>query len=188
MTLYVIGTVPGSPEQMTPEARQAAGKATEFFGYGPYLDRLELRPDQTRVASDNREELDRARAALTRAAQGIDVAVVSGGDPGVFAMAAAICEAIESGLAEWRQVDLQIVPGVTALLAVAARIGAPLGHAWRIISSQGQRLVKEGRQLNTAEENLSELASQAKTVATTSCRSSGVRRSPAPSAPGCRRR
>lgn len=169
MTLYVIGTGPGSPDQMTPEARQAAGKATEFFGYGPYLDRLEPRPDQTRVASDNREELDRARAALTRAAQGIDVAVVSGvvsgGDPGVFAMAAAICEAIESGLAEWRQVDLQIVPGVTAMLAVAARIGAPLSHAWRVISSQGQRLVKEGRQLNSAEENLSELASQAKTFA-----------------------
>lgn len=86
-------------------------------------------------------------------------------DPGVFAMAAAICEAIESGLAEWRQVDLQIVPGVTAMLAVAARIGAPLSHAWRVISSQGQRLVKEGRQLNSAEENLSELASQAKTFA-----------------------
>lgn len=166
---FSIVLVPGSPDQMTPEARQAAGKATELFGYGPYLDRLELRPDQTRVASDNREELDRARAALTRAAQGIDVAVVSGvvsgGDPGVFAMAAAICEAIESGLAEWRQVDLQIVPGVTAMLAVAARIGAPLSHAWRVISSQGQRLVKEGRQLNSAEENLSELASQAKTFA-----------------------
>lgn len=77
-------------------------------------------------------------------------------------MAAAICEAMESGLAEWRQVDLQIVPGVTAMLAVAARIGAPLSHAWRV---QGQRLVKEGWQLNSAEENLSELASQAKTFA-----------------------
>jgi precorrin-3B C17-methyltransferase len=127
-TLYVIGTGPGSPEQMTPEAVAAVEKATEFFGYFPYIDRLSLRPDQIRVASDNREELDRAKAALTRAAAGVDVAVVSGGDPGVFAMAAAVCEAIEKGPEDWREIDLVITPGVTAMLAVAARSGAPLGH------------------------------------------------------------
>ncbi|MGD9916372.1 MAG: precorrin-3B C(17)-methyltransferase [Rhizobiaceae bacterium] len=132
--LFVIGTGPGSPEQMTPEALSAAASAQEFFGYGPYLDRLTLRPDQKRIASDNREELSRARAALERAAAGVAVAVVSGGDPGVFAMAAAMCEAIEAGPPEWRGIEMTIVPGVTAMLAVAARAGAPLGHDFCAIS------------------------------------------------------
>lgn len=126
--LYIIGTGPGNPDQMTPEAAKAVAASAEFFGYFPYIDRLNLRPDQQKIASDNRQELDRAGAALARAARGINVCVVSGGDPGVFAMAAAVCEAIETGPAEWRDVDLEIVPGVTAMLAVAARIGAPLGH------------------------------------------------------------
>lgn len=133
-TLYVIGTGPGSPEQMTPEAADAVTRAKEFFGYFPYLDRLSLRGDQIKVASDNREELNRANAALARAAAGIDVAVVSGGDPGVFAMAAAICEAIDRGPPEWRTIDIVVTPGVTAMLAVAARIGAPLGHDFCAIS------------------------------------------------------
>ncbi|MGO4438904.1 precorrin-3B C(17)-methyltransferase [Rhizobium sp. RAF56] len=132
--LFVIGTGPGNPEQMTPEARTAVVEASEFFGYGPYLDRLALRPDQTRLASDNREELDRAKAALDRAASGVSVCVVSGGDPGVFAMAAAVCEAIDHGPAAWRAVDLVILPGITAMLAVAARIGAPLGHDFCALS------------------------------------------------------
>lgn len=133
-TLYVIGTGPGNPDQMTPEASQAVARAEEFFGYFPYLDRLSLRSDQRKIASDNREELDRASAALTRAAAGVDVAVVSGGDPGVFAMAAAVCEAIEKGPSEWRGVDVVVTPGVTAMLAVAARAGAPLGHDFCAIS------------------------------------------------------
>ncbi|MBX9457196.1 MAG: precorrin-3B C(17)-methyltransferase [Rhizobium sp.] len=127
-TLYVIGTGPGNPDQMTPEAQRAVERAEEFFGYFPYLDRLSLRSDQRKIASDNREELDRASAALGRAAAGMNVAVVSGGDPGVFAMAAAVCEAIDAGPAEWRDVELVVTPGVTAMLAVAARAGAPLGH------------------------------------------------------------
>ncbi len=133
-TLYVIGTGPGGPQQMTPEAVDAVSKSTDFFGYGPYLDRLSLRPDQNRIASDNREELDRAQTALRHAAEGMNVCVVSGGDPGVFAMAAAICEAIDKGPAEWRGIDLVVTPGVTAMLAVAARIGAPLGHDFCAIS------------------------------------------------------
>lgn len=132
--LYVIGTGPGNPAQTTPEARAAIADATEFFGYGPYLDRLTLRADQIRHASDNREELDRAKAALQRAMAGSDVCVVSGGDPGVFAMAAAVCEAIDHGPEEWREIDLVVVPGITAMLAVAARIGAPLGHDFCAIS------------------------------------------------------
>jgi precorrin-3B C17-methyltransferase len=132
--LFVIGTGPGNPDQMTPEALAAVDQATDIFGYGPYLDRLQLRPGQMRHASDNREELDRAGAALKVAAAGATACVVSGGDPGVFAMAAAVCEAIENGPREWRDVDVTILPGVTAMLAVAARIGAPLGHDFCTLS------------------------------------------------------
>jgi precorrin-3B C17-methyltransferase len=119
---------------VTPEASAAVAAAKWFYGYGPYVDRLELRPDQVKVASDNREEISRAQAALEKAAEGERVAVVSGGDPGVFAMAAAVCEAIEAGPAAWRNIELTVVPGVTAMLAVAARIGAPLGHDFCAIS------------------------------------------------------
>ncbi|WP_082597439.1 precorrin-3B C(17)-methyltransferase [Rhizobium sp. Root708] len=132
--LYVIGTGPGNPDQMTPETCRAVSDSTEFFGYGPYVDRLELRPDQHRHASDNREELSRAAAALKAASAGAVVCVVSGGDPGVFAMAAAVCEAIDTGPAQWREVELVILPGITAMLAVAARVGAPLGHDFCTIS------------------------------------------------------
>ena len=132
--LVVVGLGPGSPEQMTPQARDAVAAATDLFGYFPYVERLALLPHQTRHASDNREEISRAGAALAMAAEGRHVAVVSGGDAGVFAMAAAVCEAIEHGPAAWRAVDLEVVPGVTAMLAVAARIGAPLGHDFCAIS------------------------------------------------------
>jgi len=133
-SLTVVGLGPGNPEQMTPEAHAAVTAAEDFFGYFPYIDRLDLRPDQRRHASDNREELARAKAALDMAAKGGRVCVVSGGDPGVFAMAAAVCEAIDEGPAEWREIDFSVVPGVTAMLAVAARAGAPLGHDFCAIS------------------------------------------------------
>jgi precorrin-3B C17-methyltransferase len=132
--IAVIGLGPGGAHQVTPEASAAVAGAKWFYGYGPYIDRLDLRPDQVKVASDNREEISRAKTALEKAAQGERVAVVSGGDPGVFAMAAAVCEAIEAGPAEWRVIELTVVPGVTAMLAVAARIGAPLGHDFCAIS------------------------------------------------------
>tara|TARA_R110002020_G_scaffold83569_4_gene207743 strand:- start:597 stop:1373 length:777 start_codon:yes stop_codon:yes gene_type:complete len=133
-SLVVVGLGPGNPDQMTPEAAAAVAGAQDFFGYFPYIDRLSLRPDQRRHASDNREELARAKAALAMAAEGGRVCVVSGGDPGVFAMAAAVCEAIEEGPEEWRDIDVSVVPGVTAMLAVAARAGAPLGHDFCAIS------------------------------------------------------
>lgn len=132
--LVVIGLGPGNAQQMTPEASAALAGASDFFGYGPYLDRLVLAPEQVRHASDNREELSRAAAALSMAAAGRHVAVVSGGDAGVFAMASAICEAVEHGPESWRQLDLQFLPGITAMLAVAARVGAPLGHDFCAIS------------------------------------------------------
>jgi precorrin-3B C17-methyltransferase len=127
-SLAVIGLGPGSPQTLTPEAAVALQTADALYGYGPYLDRVPARPHQTRHASDNREEGARAAAALRHAAGGAHVALVSGGDPGVFAMAAAVCEQIERGDAAWRQLDVSVVPGVTAMLAVAARVGAPLGH------------------------------------------------------------
>ncbi len=133
-SIAVIGTGPGDPGQMTPEAHHALLAADELFGYGPYLDRVPARPGQLRHASDNREELARAGAALDRAAAGAAVAVVSGGDAGVFGMGAAVCEAIEQGPAAWRAVDLHVVPGITAVLAVAARVGAPLGHDFCVLS------------------------------------------------------
>ncbi|MBD9389565.1 precorrin-3B C(17)-methyltransferase [Agrobacterium sp. AGB01] len=132
--LTVVGLGPGNLEQITPQALAAVEAADDFFGYIPYLDRLSLRPDQRRHASDNREEISRAEAALTLAAAGGNVCVVSGGDPGVFAMAAAVCEAIENGPDEWRDIEFSVVPGVTAMLAVAAKAGAPLGHDFCAIS------------------------------------------------------
>jgi precorrin-3B C17-methyltransferase len=132
--LTVIGLGPGNPNQMTPQALAAVEAATDLFGYKPYLDRLERGPHQTVHASDNREELARANAAIELARAGRNVAVVSGGDAGVFAMAAAICEAIELGDRSWRDLELEIIPGVTAMLAVAARVGAPLGHDFCAIS------------------------------------------------------
>lgn len=132
--LYVVGLGPGHPGQITPEASTAIAASTSLFGYGPYLDRLDLRENQERRPSDNREEMDRAGTALAAAARGETVAIVSGGDPGVFAMAAAVCEAIEVGPEAWREVDVVVVPGVTAMLAVAARLGAPLGHDFAALS------------------------------------------------------
>ena len=132
--LFVVGLGPGNPGQITPEASAALRSARELFGYKPYLDRIDRVEGQVRHASDNREELARAAAALMRAADGVEVALVSGGDPGVFAMAAAVCEAIDNGPREWREIELAVVPGVTAMLAVAARIGAPLGHDFCAIS------------------------------------------------------
>ena len=132
--LAVVGLGPGDARCLTPEAEATLADAHALYGYGPYLDRVPARAGQIRHASDNREERARAAAALRHAAQGARVAVVSGGDPGVFAMAAAVCEEIESGPQSWRTLDVTIVPGITAMLAVAARIGAPLGHDFCALS------------------------------------------------------
>jgi precorrin-3B C17-methyltransferase len=132
--LAVVGLGPGDARWLTPEAQTALDAADALYGYAPYLDRVPARPGQSRHPSDNREEMDRAAAALAQAAQGARVAIVSGGDPGVFAMAAAVCEAIEAGPPAWRALDITIVPGITAMLAVAARAGAPLGHDFCTLS------------------------------------------------------
>lgn len=132
--LTVVGLGPGDARWLTPAADAALAAADALFGYGPYLDRAPVREGQSRHPTDNRQEALRACAALERAAAGSKVALVCGGDPGVFAMAAAVCEQIESGPAAWRTLDVEIVPGVTAMLAVAARVGAPLGHDFCALS------------------------------------------------------
>jgi precorrin-3B C17-methyltransferase len=132
--LFIVGLGPGAEDLQTPQAYAAIQTASELFGYTTYLDRVPLRPDQIRHASDNREELARARAALESARSGKSVAIVSSGDPGVFAMASAVFEAIEFGDPAWRGVEVMVVPGVSAMFAAAARIGAPLGHDFCAIS------------------------------------------------------
>jgi precorrin-3B C17-methyltransferase len=133
-SLVIVGTGPGKAELMTPATQAAIAGATDLVGYGPYLDRVPAVPGQCRHASDNRVELARARQALALAAAGRTVAVVSGGDPGVFAMAAAVFEAVETGDPAWRALDIRVEPGVTAMLAAAAEVGAPLGGDFCAIS------------------------------------------------------
>ncbi len=132
--LTVIGLGPGPSRWMTLAAQEALQTATDIFGYKTYLERLSPRAGQRLHASDNREELERARAALAAAHAGRAAVIVSGGDPGVFAMAAAVFEAVEQGPKEWRSLDIVIEPGITAMLAAAARAGAPLGHDFCAIS------------------------------------------------------
>jgi len=133
--LTIVGLGPGAPDLITPAATRALAEATDIVGYGPYIDRIpDIGADQTVHASDNRVELDRARHALTLAQSGRRVAVVSGGDPGVFAMAAAVFEAVERGEQAWRDLDIRVEPGVTAMLAAAASVGAPLGGDFCVIS------------------------------------------------------
>ena len=130
--VYVVGLGPGDDNHRTPAADDALQRARHLVGYGPYLARAPVRDDQVVHASDNREELDRARLALELATAGQTVAVVSSGDAGVFAMAATLFEAVEQqgGTA----CEITVVPGVTAMTAAAARIGAPLGHDFCAIS------------------------------------------------------
>ena len=132
--LTVVGLGPGPAEWMTPAVLAAIAGATDILGYDNYVRRITPHADQRVHTSDNREELSRSRHALMLAAEGGNVVVVSGGDPGVFAMAAAIFEAVEHGPSSWRAIDIVVEPGVTAMLAAAARLGAPLGHDFCAIS------------------------------------------------------
>jgi precorrin-2 C20-methyltransferase/precorrin-3B C17-methyltransferase len=130
--VVVVGLGPGSPDWTTPEVARALAEATDLVGYSTYIDRVPVRPGQRRHASGNRVESERAAMALDLAAHGARVAVVSSGDPGVFAMAAAVIE--ESADPQWREVPVRVLPGMTAAAAVASRVGAPLGHDFAMIS------------------------------------------------------
>ena len=131
--LKVVGLGPGDPAWLTPEASEALASATDLVGYGPYIDRV-AETGQVRHASDNRVEMERARFALSLAASGKRVAVISSGDPGIFAMAAAVMEAVDSGDPRWGALDIEVLPGISAMQAAASRIGAPLGHDFCVIS------------------------------------------------------
>ncbi|MGH6841515.1 MAG: precorrin-3B C(17)-methyltransferase [Methylocella sp.] len=137
--LRIVGLGPGGDAWITPEASRHIACATDLVGYAPYLERLPQKHGQTRHQTGNRAEIERARQALRLAGEGRRVALVSGGDPGVFAMAAAVFEAIEEGDASWREFDVAVSPGISAMQAVAARTGAPLGHDFCAISLSDNR-------------------------------------------------
>jgi cobalt-precorrin 5A hydrolase/precorrin-3B C17-methyltransferase len=134
--LAVIGLGPGAAELMVPAVKAELARANDVLGYETYVRMAgPFRADQVLHCTDNREEMQRARHAFELAAQGRSVVVVSSGDPGVFAMAAAVLEALhESTDAAWHNVDLEILPGVSASLATAAQAGAPLGHDFCVLS------------------------------------------------------
>ncbi|MBP2477514.1 precorrin-2 C20-methyltransferase/precorrin-3B C17-methyltransferase [Crossiella equi] len=130
--VVVVGLGPAGREWLTPEAQDALATADELVGYGPYLDRVAPNPRQRRHASDNRVEAERAAFALDLAKRGSRVAVISSGDPGVFAMASAVLEV--AGEEQFRGVPVRVLPGLTAAHAVASRVGAPLGHDYCVVS------------------------------------------------------
>jgi precorrin-2 C20-methyltransferase / precorrin-3B C17-methyltransferase len=129
-SVTVIGLGPGDADWITPQSRRELAAATDLIGYGPYLDRIGARDGQVRHPSDNTDEPARARLACELAEKGRAVAVISSGDPGVFAMATAVLEEAES----WPDVDVRVIPAMTAAQAVASRVGAPLGHDYAVIS------------------------------------------------------
>jgi precorrin-3B C17-methyltransferase len=126
-TLTIAGLGPGDAALVTPEVSAALREATDVLGYAPYVARVPARNGLRLHPSDNRMEVQRAGEALKLAAEGHSVVIVSSGDPGVFAMAAAVFEALETA-PQWQDVAIRVLPGVTAMLAAAARAGAPLGH------------------------------------------------------------
>ena len=126
-SLTIAGLGPGDEALVTPEVSAALAAATDVVGYAPYVARVRARDGLTLHPSDNRVEMQRAREALRLAAEGREVVVVSSGDPGVFAMASAVFEALEQA-PQWQELPIRVLPGVTAMLAAAARAGAPLGH------------------------------------------------------------
>jgi precorrin-2 C20-methyltransferase/precorrin-3B C17-methyltransferase len=128
----VVGIGPGAAEWITPQAQAVLTSADHLVGYGPYLDRVPPYPGQQRHASDNRVESERAEFALDLARRGERVAVVSSGDPGIFAMASAVIEVAAEP--RYADVEVGIVPGLTAAQAVASQVGAPLGHDFAVIS------------------------------------------------------
>jgi precorrin-2 C20-methyltransferase/precorrin-3B C17-methyltransferase len=130
--VVVVGTGPGGPLWLTPETRGALAAADDLVGYTTYLDRVPERPGQVRHGSDNKVESERAEFALDLARRGRRVAVVSGGDPGVFAMATAVLEVASQDA--YAEVPVRVLPGVTAANAAAAKAGAPLGHDYATIS------------------------------------------------------
>ncbi|WP_138506514.1 precorrin-3B C(17)-methyltransferase [Nostoc sp. PA-18-2419] len=134
--LAIIGTGPGGQEWMSGEVKEILKSATDLVGYKTYLDLIGSFGDgKQRHESDNRQEEARAKMALDLAASGRYVAVVSSGDPGIYAMATAVFEVCDRyPKPEWESIDIHVAPGISAMQAAAAAIGAPLGHDFCAIS------------------------------------------------------
>ncbi|MGI9408340.1 MAG: precorrin-3B C(17)-methyltransferase, partial [Hyphomicrobiaceae bacterium] len=133
--LAIVGVGPGDRGYLTKDARDALANAEDLVGYETYLDLVpDTRPSQVRYASGNRVEIERARQALDLAVKGRRVALVTSGDPGIFAMASAVMEALEAEPGRWTGLDIAVIPGISAMQTAAARIGAPLGHDFCTIS------------------------------------------------------
>lgn len=132
-TVHVVGLGPGPGRWLTPEVSAILAQVDHVVGYAPYVERVPQREGLTRHVSGNTVEVDRARDALCLAAGGDDVAVVSGGDAGVFGMAAAVFEAVEAD-ASYNDVAVHVAPGLTAAQAAAALVGAPLGADFAVLS------------------------------------------------------
>ena len=123
----VVGLGPGRDDLVTPEVTATLSDATDVIGYVPYVERIAPAEGLTLHPSDNRVEIERATLALRLASEGRRVVIVSSGDPGVFAMASAVFEALEMHQ-QYAETDIRVLPGITAMLAAAAAAGAPLGH------------------------------------------------------------
>jgi precorrin-2 C20-methyltransferase/precorrin-3B C17-methyltransferase len=133
-SVAVVGLGPAGAQWLTPEAQAELAGADVLVGYQTYVDRVPPRHGQRRFATDNRVEADRARHALELAADGSRVAVVSSGDPGIFAMASAVLEALHSADGAAGEVEVRVVPGLSAMQVAASRVGAPLGHDFAVVS------------------------------------------------------
>jgi len=133
-SLTIVGLGPGAPELITPAVTDALKDSTDIVGYSKYIERVKDASGKSFHPSDNREEIDRAELSINLALQGKKVVVVSSGDPGVFAMASAIFEVVDEKNISIDDLPIVVLPGITALLAASARLGAPIGHDFCVIN------------------------------------------------------
>ena len=133
-SLTIVGLGPGAPELVTPAVTDALKDSTDIVGYSKYIDRVKDASGKSFHPSDNREEIDRAELSINLALQGKKVVVVSSGDPGVFAMGSAIFEVVDKKNISRDDLPIVVLPGITALLAASARLGAPIGHDFCVIN------------------------------------------------------
>ncbi len=132
--IFIVGTGPGGIEHITPYAQKAIKKSDVIVGYGTYLDLIqELIKDKEVISTGMTQEIDRCKKAVEIALSGKTVSVISGGDPGIYAMAGLVFD-IYRGMASHAPVNIEVIPGISALNACAARLGAPLMHDFAVIS------------------------------------------------------
>ncbi len=133
-SLTIVGLGPGAPELVTPAVTDVLKDSTDIVGYSKYIDRVKDASGKSFHPSDNREEIDRAELSINLALKGKKVVVVSSGDPGVFAMASAVFEVVDKKKISRDDLPIVVLPGITALLAASARLGAPIGHDFCVIN------------------------------------------------------